>query len=277
MEESSLEVVQGLATALLTMWLDIEAGLHRSGDTLVKGLQDGAGLAGVLLLHLLQSPGLPRRRRITLVRRLNTPQLLPTVEKLFPAAAGREALRLALAQLAAEASIMSSVDSDLVISLCGRLLSKQLFPQGPDQGQHEGLVRHQSYGPWLAERDRCNKVEEVMGARREERGGREAGRLTGEVVRLHDQQPGSGSGGRGSGCAASTRPISWQALYLLAAGVHTKVSTPGTAPARQLKGHSGQLELKKKKEKIYLIVCVMWSLWTPRSVRERDPSLSPCL
>ena len=186
-EESSLEAVQGLATALLTMWLDIEAGIHRSGDTLVKGLQDGAGLAGVLLLHLLQSPGLPRRRRISLVRRLDTPQLLPTVEKLFPAAAGREALRLALAQLAAEAGILSSVDSDLVISLYGRLLSKRLFPQGPGQGQHEGPVRHQSYGPWLAERDRCSKVEEVMAARREERGGREAGRLTGEVVRLHDR------------------------------------------------------------------------------------------
>ena len=94
---------------------------------------------------------------------------------------------MALAQLAAEAGILSSVDSDLVISLYGRLLSKRLFPQGPGQGQHEGPVRHQSYGPWLAERDRCSKVEEVMAARREERGGREAGRLTGEVVRLHDR------------------------------------------------------------------------------------------
>ena len=30
-EESSLEAMQGLATALLTMWLDIEARLHRTG------------------------------------------------------------------------------------------------------------------------------------------------------------------------------------------------------------------------------------------------------
>ena len=186
-EGNSTEALLGLSMALVNMWLDTDGQHQGSSDILVKGLQDGPSLAGVVLLHLLQSPSVPRRQRLALVRKLEAMDIVATVEKLFPTPARREAFRLALGQLAGEAGLLSSADSDLVINLYGKLLGKRLFPKGPGHDEPENPVRHSSFRPWTAERERCQNVENNKAATRAEEGTAEAEKMTGEVVKLHDE------------------------------------------------------------------------------------------
>ena len=186
-EGNSMEALHGLSMALVNMWLDTDGQYQGSSDILVKGLQDGPSLAGVVLLHLLQSPSVPRRQRLALVRKLEVMEIVATVEKLFSTPARREAFRLALGQLAGEAGLLSSVDSDMVINFYGKLLGKRLFPKGPGHDEPETPVRHSSYKPWTAERERCQNVENNKAVQRTEEGTTEAEKMTGEVVMLHDE------------------------------------------------------------------------------------------
>ena len=105
--------------ALVNMWLDTDGQHQGSSDILVKGLQDGPSLAGVVILYLLQSPSMPRRQRLALVRKLDGMEIMATVEKLFPSPARKEAFRLALGQLAGEAGLLCSSDSDVVSGSVG--------------------------------------------------------------------------------------------------------------------------------------------------------------
>ena len=186
-EGNSVEALNGLSMALVNMWLDTDGQHQGSSDILVKGLQDGPSLAGVVILYLLQSPSMPRRQRLALVRKLDGMEIMATVEKLFPSPARKEAFRLALGQLAGEAGLLCSSDSDVVINFYGKLLGKRLFPKGPGHDEPENPVRHSSFRPWTAERERCQNVENNKAMQRAELGTVEAEKMTDEVVKLHDE------------------------------------------------------------------------------------------
>ena len=186
-EGNSVEALHALSLALLNMWLDTEVQHQGSSDILIKGLQDKFSLPGVVLLHLLQAPTMPRRQRIALVRKVDEMDIVPTVEKMFPTPTRREAFRLALGQLAGEAGLLCSADSDLVINFYGKILGKRLFPKGPGNDDPESPVHHSSFGPWMAEKERCHKVESAKAAERAGEGTADAEKITGEVVKLHDE------------------------------------------------------------------------------------------
>eukprot|EP00092_Neocalanus_flemingeri_P032520 GFUD01035369.1.p1 GENE.GFUD01035369.1~~GFUD01035369.1.p1 ORF type:complete len:2027 (+),score=668.98 GFUD01035369.1:647-6082(+) len=189
-EESGCLVSEeiGLASSLYSMMIDLECGVSRkkAGDPLVKGLQDGSSLAGVLLITLLQST-MGRKKRTELVRRLDAlPSSVVVLKKLFPSPAQRESFRLCIMSLVSQTVLMDPVDSELVTRFYGKMLTVSLFPDGPGQVEVEDQVRHNTYGPWEAERNRCRVV---MVERRDKIGTSRvelANRFTGEVVATHD-------------------------------------------------------------------------------------------
>jgi hypothetical protein len=239
--------VRGLAGALLAMWLEAETVPGHGKDPLVLGLQDGPSLAGVLLLHLLRGPGLSRRRRVDLLRGLQPaagggPEET-LLERLFPSAARRETFRLAVGRLAAEAGLLGSTDSELVLALYGRLLGKRLFPRGPGGEQPEEPVRHQNSGPWTAERERCRRLEEGRGQQAEETPAEEE-RFSTEVVALHDEltrvmlTEESRTEGRAQAVALTwTRQADWQTAPL--GSWHCPASQPRSLLLENVCGTSG--------------------------------------
>ena len=120
----------GLASSLYSMMIDLECGVSRkkAGDPLVKGLQDGSSLAGVLLVTLLQS-NMARGKRTDLVRRLDAlPNSVLVLKKLFPSTVQRESFRLCIMALVTQTVLMDPVDTELVKRFYGKMLNVSLFP-----------------------------------------------------------------------------------------------------------------------------------------------------
>ena len=121
----------GLASSLYSMLIDLECGVSRkkAGDPLLKGLQDGSSLAGVLLVTLLQS-NMARGKRTELVRRLDAlPNCVSVLKKLFSSPVQRESYRLCIMSLISQTVLMDPVDSELVTRFYGKMLTVSLFSE----------------------------------------------------------------------------------------------------------------------------------------------------
>ena len=178
----------GLVSGLFNMVMDLESAMTRKkeNDLLIKSLVDDTNIGGVLLVMLIRSP-INLSNKIELIRKVdalaNTRSL---VKKFFVSPEERETFRLCVITLVGQSLLMDNVDCELVTKFYGELLSVDMFPGGPGAAEPLTQLRHKTFAPWEAERDRCRQTAASRQSNRAETVARTAERLSEHIIVSHD-------------------------------------------------------------------------------------------
>ena len=178
----------GLVNGLFNMVMELESTKSRKkgNDLLVKSLSDDTNLGGVLLIMLIRSQ-INLSNKIELIRKLDAvPNTKALVQKFFVSPEERETFRLCVISLVSQSLLLDNVDCALVTKFYGDLLTVEIFPGGPGSVDPLQSLRHKTWAPWAAERDRCGQKMSTSQAQRAEAAAATAERLSQQIISSHD-------------------------------------------------------------------------------------------
>ena len=179
----------GLVNGLFNMVMELETSSRKKGsDLLVKTLLDDTNLGGILLIMLIRSQ-INLSNKIELIRKLDAvPNTKALVQKFFVSPEERETFRLCVISLVSQSLLLDNVDCELVTKFYGDLLSVEIFPGGPGSVEPLPLqsLRHKTFAPWAAERDRCRQKILSRQTLRAEEAASSAEKFSQQIISCHD-------------------------------------------------------------------------------------------
>ena len=178
----------GLVNGLFTMVMELESTSSRKKgkDLLVKSLQDDTNLGGVLLIMLIRSQ-INLSNKIELIRKLDAvPNTKALVQKFFASPEERETFRLCVISMVSQSLLMDNVDCELITKFYGDLLNVEIFPSGPGSVSPLQSLRHKTFAPWAAERERCRQKMLSKQSQRAEDAAATAEKFSQQIISSHD-------------------------------------------------------------------------------------------